>query len=93
MPSGFDASGVDPLGRMMVSSEGYRKMTRLLMKAADDLCGGRLVMSHEGGYSSMYVPYCGLAVMEELSGIRTHVDDPWEPPWRVGPEALQPHQQ
>ena len=93
VPSGFDASGVDPLGRMMVSSEGYRKMTRLLMKAADDLCGGRLVMSHEGGYSSMYVPYCGLAVMEELSGIRTHVEDPWAPlmaNW--GQMDVQPHQ-
>ena len=93
VPSGFDASGADPLGRMMVSSEGYRKMTRLLMKAADDLCGGRLVMSHEGGYSAMYVPYCGLAVMEELSGIRTHVEDPWAPlmaNW--GQMEAQPHQ-
>jgi len=93
VPSGFDASGADPLGRMMVSSEGYRKMTRLLMKAADDLCGGRLVMSHEGGYSAMYVPYCGLAVMEELSGIRTHVEDPWAPlmaNW--GQMDAQPHQ-
>ena len=93
VPSGFDASGVDPLGRMMVSSKGYRTMTRMLMKAADDICGGRLVMSHEGGYSAMYVPYCGLAVMEELSGIRTHVEDPWEPlmaQW--GQMDVQPHQ-
>ena len=93
VPSGFDASGVDPLGRMMVTSEGYRDMTRLLMKAADDLCGGRLVMSHEGGYSAMYVPYCGLAVMEELSGIRTAVEDPWAPHMaKWGQQALQPHQ-
>ncbi len=94
VPSGFDASGVDPLGRMMVSSEGYRAMTRLLMKAADDLCGGRLVMSHEGGYSSMYVPYCGLAVMEEMTGIRTAIEDPWKPHMaKWGQQALQPHQQ
>jgi acetoin utilization deacetylase AcuC-like enzyme len=94
VPSGFDASGVDPLGRMMVSSEGYRAMTRLLMKAADDLCGGRLVMSHEGGYSAMYVPYCGLAVMEEMSGIRTGVEDPWAPHMaNWGQQALQPHQE
>lgn len=42
VPSGFDASGVDPLGRMMVSAEGFRQMTALLMEAADRLCGGRL---------------------------------------------------
>ena len=94
VPSGFDASGVDPLGRMMVSSDGYRQMTAMLMKAADDLCGGRLLMSHEGGYSAMYVPYCGLAVLEEMSGRRTAIEDPWAPmmaSW--GQQDVQPHQQ
>ena len=93
VPSGFDASGVDPLGRMMVTSEGYRQMTRMLMEAAKRHCDGRLLMSHEGGYSAMHVPYCGLAVLEEMSGHRTHVDDPWLPimaEW--GGQALQPHQ-
>jgi acetoin utilization deacetylase AcuC-like enzyme len=93
VPSGFDASGVDPLGRMMVSSDGYRRMTRMLMKAADDLCGGRLLMSHEGGYSAMYAPYCGLAVLEEMSGRATGVEDPWGPlmaDW--GQQDVQPHQ-
>ena len=94
VPSGFDASGVDPLGRMMVSAEGYRGMTKLLMAAADELCGGRLVMSHEGGYSAMYVPYCGLAVMEEMTGIRTGIEDPWGPQiTKWGQQDLQPHQE
>jgi len=94
VPSGFDASGFDPLGRMMVSSEGYRTMTRMLKVAAHDLCGGRLVMSHEGGYSQAYVPYCGLAVLEELSGVKTHVEDPWAARMSSWPgQALQPHQQ
>lgn len=93
VPSGFDASGVDPMGRMMVSSEGYRQMTRLLMDAADRLCGGRLIMSHEGGYSAMYAPYCGLAVLEEMSGHRTHIQDPMAPHMAAwGQQALQPHQ-
>jgi len=93
VPSGFDASGVDPLGRMMLSSAGYRELTRLLQDCARGLCGGRILMTHEGGYSEMYVPYCGLAVLEELSGIRTHVMDPWEPLMAAwGGNALQPHQ-
>ena len=37
VPCGYDASAVDPLGRMMVSSEGFRHMTRRLMVAADEL--------------------------------------------------------
>ena len=93
VPSGFDGSGVDPLGRQMVSSDAYRTMTQMLLAAADKLCGGRLVMTHEGGYSAMYVPYCGLAVMEEMAGVRTHVEDPWAPLMaKWGQQALQPHQ-
>jgi acetoin utilization deacetylase AcuC-like enzyme len=94
VPSGFDASGADPLGRMMLHSDTYRDMARMLMEAADDLCGGRLVMSHEGGYSAAYVPYCGLAVMEQLSGIKTHIDDPFLPVFRnYYGQLIQPHQQ
>ncbi|ABO59677.1 class II histone deacetylase (plasmid) [Burkholderia vietnamiensis] len=75
--SGFDASVMDPLGRMLLNSESYRKMTRKLMDAADTLCDGRLAMFHEGGYSPTHVPYCGLAVLEELSGTKTGVRDPF----------------
>lgn len=90
---GFDAGGLDPLGRMMMHSDGYRSLTRLLMAAAGDLCAGRLVFSHEGGYSPWQTPYCGLAVMEELSGIRTSIDDPFLPMVRDwGQQELQPHQ-
>lgn len=94
VPSGFDASGADPLGRMMLHSGTYREMTRMLMEAAETLCGGRLVMSHEGGYSSAYVPYCGLAVMEQLSGIKTHIDDPFLPVFAdYDGQAIRPWQQ
>jgi len=65
---GFDASGVDPLSRMLCSAETFRLMTRKLMQAADELCDGRLVMAHEGGYSEVHVPFCGHAVLQEMSG-------------------------
>lgn len=65
---GFDASAVDPLGRMLVSAGGFAAMTRSVMAAADDLCGGRLALVHEGGYSEAYVPFCGHAVIETLAG-------------------------
>ncbi|MCF5724130.1 class II histone deacetylase [Pseudomonas syringae] len=73
---GYDANGVDPLARMLAHSETFRCMTRLVREAAERLCQGRLVLVHEGGYSEAYVPFCGLAVMEELSGHRTDVRDP-----------------
>jgi acetoin utilization deacetylase AcuC-like enzyme len=72
--SGFDASAMDPLARQMVTSEGFRGMTSELMAVADELCDGRIAMSHEGGYSAVYVPFCGLAVVESLAGVRTIAD-------------------
>jgi acetoin utilization deacetylase AcuC-like enzyme len=35
---------------MMLTSESYYKMTKILMELADELCGGRIVLAHEGGY-------------------------------------------
>ena len=73
---GFDPSGVDPLSRMLAGSHTFREMTEMTMEAARDLCDGRLVLAHEGGYSEAHVPFCGHAVMEALSGSDTHAEDP-----------------
>lgn len=73
---GFDASAVDPLGRMLCSADTFRRMTRLTMELAADICGGRLVLVHEGGYSEVHVPFCGHAVLEELSGSPVRAPDP-----------------
>jgi acetoin utilization deacetylase AcuC-like enzyme len=75
--SGLDASMVDPLGRMNLSSECFAMLADRVLAAARDLCDGRLVLCHEGGYSSGYVPYCGLAIVERLAGVATGVADPW----------------
>lgn len=91
--SGFDGSAMDPLGRMMAYSETYRLMTQQLMQCADALCAGRLLALHEGGYSKAYVPYCGLAVIESLSGQNSGVEDPFLPIYaNVGGQDLQSHQ-
>ncbi|GHE02228.1 histone deacetylase [Defluviimonas sp. 20V17] len=73
---GYDAAAVDPLGRMLATADTFRQMTRMMMESAADLCEGRLVLVHEGGYSQMYVPFCGHAVLEELSGSTIHAPDP-----------------
>jgi len=73
---GFDASGVDPLSRMLCTAGTFRDMTRATMTLAEDLCGGKLVMAHEGGYSEVHVPFCGHAVLEAMSGSALHAPDP-----------------
>ncbi|MFN0113775.1 MAG: class II histone deacetylase [Paracoccaceae bacterium] len=73
---GYDASAMDPLGRMVATAETFRLMTRMLKAVAGDLCGGRLVLVHEGGYSDVHVPFCGHAVLEELTGSAIRAPDP-----------------
>jgi acetoin utilization deacetylase AcuC-like enzyme len=62
--SGLDASAMDPLARMLLHGRSFAGMTRRILNVAADVCGGRVVFCHEGGYSSAYVPFCGLAVVE-----------------------------
>ena len=90
--SGFDASYADPLAAMLLSAEDYRIMTRKLMDLSDEICDGRLLFSHEGGYSKDYVPYCCLAVVEELCGGRSFVDDSYVDVHSWGYQELQLHQ-
>ncbi|NNU81229.1 class II histone deacetylase [Halovulum dunhuangense] len=73
---GFDASGVDPLSRMLCGSDTFRMLTRMIRDTARRLCDGRLVLVHEGGYSELHVPFCGHAVLEELSGSSVRAEDP-----------------
>lgn len=93
VPCGFDGGAYDPLGRMMLTSDAYRSMTGKIMKAAEDLCHGRVVMTHEGGYSAPTAPFFGLAVIEQLSGQLTGVVDPFQEILAgLGQQELQPHQ-
>ena len=65
---GFDAAAFDPLGRMLATARTFREVTQITLALADDICGGRVAMAHEGGYSETYVPFCGHAVLAEMSG-------------------------
>ncbi|EKU22374.1 histone deacetylase superfamily protein, partial [Nannochloropsis gaditana CCMP526] len=91
--SGYDAGYLDPLATMMLSSEHFRTLGQKLNGLAEDVCDGRIVYVHEGGYSDLYVPFCGHAIVEELTKRRTGVRDcmltdvhQW------GYQELQPHQ-
>lgn len=94
VPSGFDAGAYDPLGRMMMHSDGFRSLTAMLMQVADKLCDGKLVLCHEGGYNAHTVPFYGLAVMEQLAGTLSGSEDPFLVIMKgLGGQELQPHQQ
>jgi acetoin utilization deacetylase AcuC-like enzyme len=75
---GYDAAINDVLGRMLATQETFRAMTRQVMDLARDICADRLVLVHEGGYSEAYVPFCGHAVLEEMSGSPIRAPGPHE---------------
>jgi acetoin utilization deacetylase AcuC-like enzyme len=90
---GFDAGGLDPLGRMLLSAATFGSLAQRLTEAAARLCDGRLVAAHEGGYSAGHVPFCGLAVIEALSGLSAGIDDPFAYIDSMPGQSLQPHQE
>ncbi|MDQ6645155.1 MAG: class II histone deacetylase [Chloroflexota bacterium] len=73
--AGQDASWLDPLAQMMMTMAGFRQLSEDMVKLADEVCAGRLVMLQEGGYSAAYVPYCTVAAVEPLLGVDLGIVD------------------
>jgi acetoin utilization deacetylase AcuC-like enzyme len=63
----------------------------MLMESAEKLCDGRLMATHEGGYNATYSPFCGLFVMQQLSGI-TKLNDPFDHADRYPGQELKFHE-
>lgn len=49
--AGFDAHELDPLGQLRMTTEGFGRLTKMLLDLADQVCEGRVVIVTEGGYS------------------------------------------
>lgn len=73
---GYDSGASDPLGSMLATAQTFGDMTKRVKQTASQVCDGKMVMVHEGGYSEVYVPFCGHAVLEALSGSDIHAKDP-----------------
>jgi acetoin utilization deacetylase AcuC-like enzyme len=65
--AGQDPAAADPLGRMRVTTEGFRGLTARAKATAARLCEHRLVVVLEGGYSLDHLPFCNLAIADELA--------------------------
>jgi acetoin utilization deacetylase AcuC-like enzyme len=74
--AGQDASSSDPLGRMQLATDHFRRLTGIIQQIAAHTAESRLVLAQEGGYSEIYAPYCTLAIFEALTGQRTGIEEP-----------------
>jgi len=79
--AGYDTHWLDPLGSMTVTVAGYGMMTRKLVALANELCGGRVAITLEGGYDLDAQRYGALATFGALLGDADTVD-PVGPPRR-----------
>jgi acetoin utilization deacetylase AcuC-like enzyme len=64
---------------MLLDGVAFRWMTQAMMDVARRHSQSRIVLTHEGGYCPVSVPFFGLAVLEELSGIKTEAPCPFTP--------------
>jgi acetoin utilization deacetylase AcuC-like enzyme len=62
--AGFDAHHRDPLAGCRMTTEGFRRLTGLLVGAADRHCEGRVVLVTEGGYDLTTLAECLEAVID-----------------------------
>jgi acetoin utilization deacetylase AcuC-like enzyme len=77
--AGYDAHWNDPLAGLRLSLDGYWEMARSVVALAGRLCGGRLVVTLEGGYD-LDVLACGVA-----NTCRALLGDPIPGPDPLGP--------
>lgn len=66
--AGYDIYHADPLGGMAVTTDGFAYLTKVLLNLAAELCGGRLLLTLEGGYNLTSLREGVLATLLELTG-------------------------
>jgi acetoin utilization deacetylase AcuC-like enzyme len=72
--AGYDAHWDDPLASLQLSIGGYTAIAQLLKDLAQELCGGRLVFTLEGGYHLQALAYSILNTFAVLLG---------DPEWKL----------
>jgi acetoin utilization deacetylase AcuC-like enzyme len=79
--AGYDAHWDDPLAGLALSLTGYADLVRRLIALAQEVCGGKIVFTLEGGYHLQVLSYGILNTLRLLSG-HDDVEDPLGPsPW------------
>ena len=65
--AGFDAHEMDPLGQLRMTTEGFGRLTQVLVNLADEVCEGRVVLVTEGGYDLDALSQCLVTVIKIAS--------------------------
>jgi acetoin utilization deacetylase AcuC-like enzyme len=74
--AGQDPGTVDPLGRNVVTKDGFADLGRRVRELAATAADGRLLLVQEGGYQLTHLAYATLGVLEGVLGVETGIEDP-----------------
>ena len=74
--AGFDIYGGDPLGGMDVSDKGFAALAAELVDLAGEMCGGRLLVTLEGGYNLLGLREGAEAVLLQMAAAAPRPDVP-----------------
>jgi acetoin utilization deacetylase AcuC-like enzyme len=66
--AGYDAHFADDIAGEQLSVDGYGAIAAMLKDAAEELCGGRLLLALEGGYHLVALPWSIRRTIEILRG-------------------------
>ncbi len=77
--AGFDPYFKDPLGGMEVTGAGFGKLASLIRGIAEQACGGRMLITLEGGYNPEGLSEGVRAVLTALAGPREIGEIPVSP--------------
>lgn len=79
--AGGDAGVVDPLGRNLLTVDGFTAIGRRVDRLAQEVAGGSLALVQEGGYQVSHLAYAMLGTLAGALGVDLAVEDPmaWMP--------------
>ncbi len=86
--AGFDAHDLDPLAHMRVTTRGFGQIAARLRASAEACCGGRMVVTLEGGYHLDALRDSLDATVEALATPRPDVSGEPSPPTARGRTAV-----
>jgi acetoin utilization deacetylase AcuC-like enzyme len=75
LSAGYDAHWADQIAMMEMSIRGFADIVTIINELVDELCGGRLLITLEGGYHLEALAYGVKATLDVLLG-NSDVDDP-----------------
>lgn len=75
--AGQDPGTIDPLGRCVVTKEGFEMFGRRARQMSEQYADGHLALIQEGGYQISHLAYATLGVLEGVLGTETGIEDPF----------------